>query len=1778
MRALGCSAIPNATSRPRLYSICASAPGSSTPALCAQALPASSALTLSAAASASPPAAITAPAPGDLRAFAVANSSSTAQGLSEFVWLAEYTRGVSLSTRLASGAFFQSQPMLLPSPGGRPLALAYLPAHPTQLWVAGSGGGVYLLSTASGGAWLNGSQAIFVPRPGAALRGLAPVPSAAPTLATPPRPFMPGNLLALRVGSGTAPLFPSASTAPIVLEEYSPAGRLVQSLAVSALYVNASLALSGGAGSGQMGSAPEGLLSMSSNGYFVSFGAFAASSATGTLVKVGNAGTVDASTVFSATAPLLLRNVSSAVFSNAGDTAWACRAVVSAGSGASAAPVRQLVAMFSGAGGNASSGGEASGAVLSSSAAEGCIYAMFRGRESLPAASMGAATDASRAIANTLWISTPTLIASALVSSPASLPAANFTPVPGLTSFTAARQFTFSDAATVWVADYGIGVKGFTLATATSPWASVSPAILVPCLNKFLSACTQVDAAVLGVTAVAGSPPPAPSYLFLTTASAMYRVNISTPTAPAPASPLMPLVPARVWMELRGLALVPQPPPGGLAVNLPTASTLTPGNLLVLRAEDALSGGVSRVFLDEVAPATALTLQSWLLPHATPGQRVGLLPSRAAATSLAGGSLSLSGDGAVALLGALDAPLGATLPTLLSTSSPAAWAHSLLRVSCRGTLAFAPTAPNASTAVWRGLAAASAAASSPIYLATSSSLLHLANLSSPGSSSSVLAGGGVCAAGWQGVAVVAPSALPTSTAAPPPLSASQLSTSTHAWGSGCGLFSFTSSPGLPATAAAFPASPVALTLPDPTRAVGGFSPVALTTGSAGAIEVWYAANPGGWAQNVFDCSAAVEGGSPSGNTCSRGAAWPPHALPSALTAPLAYPLAVYAPFSPLGTGAVHLTEGRGVWSCLPLACGPGASTFALTAPGPFRTNPGASYSNGAQCNISIALPSGYRATLAYTLSDLAAGDAWTASPGSTPSTLTLSLTTDASGVGAGILGTLAAHPYACIPSAASAATAATMAATALSPTPLSPGLLLLTQASAAYTAGMRCDFLLTPSSSAVAVNLTFLAGTALGSGAVFTVHAGPTPRHAILLRGAVAAGTALALPTAGLSMYATFTAPDMSASAAGGFAGVRALVGEALPAPLTATGTTSCPNTLQAAATTAPITAAGWVWRTAPGGNYGDCLSTGSNTCTASLSCTTLITAPMGYSVNFSFTLFDTEEGADVLRLYDGTSASAAPVAGGYNSATGTQGCPGAEGAVSGLAAQGFAGSFCLSSGRSMLLVFSADALHNYAGIVGAVHFVYMPTSLASPMACDAGVSAAGLIGGANGGWGAGAGGAHYLVTGTAGARALCSLSFQAAAGYLLEVNVTAWSVQAEDALGVYDGPSSGTFPALLANVSSLPALYRVPSSSSSSSGSAPLATFYTSQPSLFLQYATGALPLAGVALSITPRALGDVFPGAAVCTRLVSSFSLTLAAAASPLTLLTNPGGLYGNGQACAFTLSAPTHHVLALAYTAFQTEHEADVWTVHDGPSTAYPVLASLSGIFAPSALPPPVTSTGTALHITFVASAALAMTGVAATVTAVDARASAAGCSLGGSGTASLTGVPGFLITHSGIPCAFTITAPPGSAVQLTYAAFVLDASDAWVVRDGSSAASPALTSTQASAGGAYTQPRALTSTGPVLHITFSPGAGAVSAASVLAQVTYIQASACTQVASAPSGSAFWGLTGTPSGCGWNERRRAQEAGGGEDAPATASTGGSPCHVSTPRDECLLPVRAL
>jgi hypothetical protein len=836
------------------------------------------------------------------RGFALANYSR-APSFAPRTWILDSAVGLSLHWSPSVGTWVKSAPSV---PAGAATASELLAVATAQganglVWVA-SAKGVFAADPGSPASctvvtttpcdWVNSGQPLLRPlgwggAAPAAFRGLAPVPNSTATAAA-PRPFSPGSVVAVRVGDGAAAL--SAAGAPVYLEEYAVYGALLQSILLTDSLVPAPFKLPGTGAAGGVG-----LLAGSANGYYLTLGAYDAASATSTLLRVVNSGAVDFSTVLSGSS-----GVASAVVSNAGDAVWACSSVAGI----------SLV------------GGVFSGLTVAGTrnANAGCTYATF-----MPAATPGGAGSA-----NTLWVAAPGGVSTVMASSPSLFAASAVASAANTSSLSAPRQLAFSSPSQMWVADHGVGVVGFAW-NGTAWGRSDGFAPLVPCATLGATTCTTADRAVTGLAVVPASDSSA-VWLLITTASAMYAVDVRNPSTPAPLRNLTALVAPRANMAFYGLARIPLPPPGG-DITYPGASPFLGSSVLLLRAADGVTGSASRLFVDEVEFASRSLLQSWAVPSATAGARLTLGAGSAASSGV--GQLALTPDGAFLTFAGFDVAPG----TGVSAGTGIAWPRTVAAVSCRGTASFSPSARNASAVVWTGAAGASgSSASTAWYAATGTSVVGWSGGLGGVAGAPVAVASG-CAGGWGGVVVAGPATAP----------------STYAWGRGCGIFF---APGTPLADGGrlTIVSDLAPVL-DLGAAGGGFAVVPYSLAASSPAEFWYVVASG--ARNAFASGASAS---------SRGAVEPPFDSDGAAV------VAVGASTNASTTGQVWLLTRTTAYSCVPLACGPGVSTVALTEAGNFRTAPGAGYANSQTCNITVALPSGYRAGVALARVGLAAGD------------------------------------------------------------------------------------------------------------------------------------------------------------------------------------------------------------------------------------------------------------------------------------------------------------------------------------------------------------------------------------------------------------------------------------------------------------------------------------------------------------------------------------------------------------------------------------------------------------------------------------------------------------------------------------------------------------------------------------------------------------------------------------------------------------------------------------
>ncbi|XP_066263204.1 cubilin-like [Branchiostoma lanceolatum] len=164
-----------------------------------------------------------------------------------------------------------------------------------------------------------------------------------------------------------------------------------------------------------------------------------------------------------------------------------------------------------------------------------------------------------------------------------------------------------------------------------------------------------------------------------------------------------------------------------------------------------------------------------------------------------------------------------------------------------------------------------------------------------------------------------------------------------------------------------------------------------------------------------------------------------------------------------------------------------------------------------------------------------------------------------------------------------------------------------------------------------------------------------------------------------------------------------------------------------------------------------------------------------------------------------------------------------------------------------------------------------------------------------------------------------------------------------------------------------------------------------------------------------------------------------------------TNYPGHYGNDETCEWTIIVPKGRYVHLTFGSFNLEVGYDFLTIHDGLSDGSTLLQRLTGEESVD----PITSSSNLMFLRFESDESETRQGFQFTYTVI--ATSAPGC--GG----NLTVPPEGTVTSPGYPsnygndqaCEWTITAPEGSRVRLTFASFHLDDDyDFLIVKDGGS----------------------------------------------------------------------------------------------------------------------------
>jgi hypothetical protein len=152
------------------------------------------------------------------------------------------------------------------------------------------------------------------------------------------------------------------------------------------------------------------------------------------------------------------------------------------------------------------------------------------------------------------------------------------------------------------------------------------------------------------------------------------------------------------------------------------------------------------------------------------------------------------------------------------------------------------------------------------------------------------------------------------------------------------------------------------------------------------------------------------------------------------------------------------------------------------------------------------------------------------------------------------------------------------------------------------------------------------------------------------------------------------------------------------------------------------------------------------------------------------------------------------------------------------------------------------------------------------------------------------------------------------------------------------------------------------------------------------------------------------------------------------PAIIASNPTlPFYGNDMDCSWLIAAPSFARVTLTFANFSTEPQpdgADIVTIYNGSSIAAPQVGQYSG----QSLPPPTVLSPNAL-VTFTTDSQVVNTGFYATASFVCVGGLTTSITTAGSLIASSMGVNYQL----NVDCRWTITAPAGHIVRVTYAYF-------------------------------------------------------------------------------------------------------------------------------------------
>lgn len=189
--------------------------------------------------------------------------------------------------------------------------------------------------------------------------------------------------------------------------------------------------------------------------------------------------------------------------------------------------------------------------------------------------------------------------------------------------------------------------------------------------------------------------------------------------------------------------------------------------------------------------------------------------------------------------------------------------------------------------------------------------------------------------------------------------------------------------------------------------------------------------------------------------------------------------------------------------------------------------------------------------------------------------------------------------------------------------------------------------------------------------------------------------------------------------------------------------------------------------------------------------------------------------------------------------------------------------------------------------------------------------------------------------------------------------------------------------------------------------------------------------------------------------------------------------GQNYNNSQSCSWLISPTGAETVTLTFTDFDTEADYDFVKIYDGTSASATLLGSFSG----SSLPPPITSSGPSLYITFISDTYVTGAGFDVNYS----------CNLPVlcSGPATINNCSGTITDGSGtgnyannMNCSWYIAPSDGLPIVLTFVEFNTQATDLLKVYNGANASAPLLGTFSGS-----TLPSAVTASSGIMYIEFT-----------------------------------------------------------------------------------------